>query len=97
MALFFYCTYCALHTLTQQLRLNFLTLVTRLERHHCSSLSQILGLCCFTFLLISSVSFVFVGDYMLHVLTDNHSVRYHDDGSKELNACILLLSHMVYL
>ncbi len=24
-------------------------------------------------------------------------VRYHDDGSKELNACILLLSHMVYL
>jgi hypothetical protein len=24
-------------------------------------------------------------------------VRYHDDGSKNLNACILLLSHMVYL
>jgi hypothetical protein len=24
-------------------------------------------------------------------------VRYHDDGSKKLNACILFLSHMVYL
>jgi hypothetical protein len=24
-------------------------------------------------------------------------VRYHDDGSKKLNACILSLSHMVYL
>jgi hypothetical protein len=24
-------------------------------------------------------------------------VRYHDDWSKKLNACILLLSHMVYL
>ncbi len=24
-------------------------------------------------------------------------VRYHDDGSKKLNACISLLSHMVYL
>jgi hypothetical protein len=25
------------------------------------------------------------------------SVRYHDDGSKKLNACIWSLSHMVYL
>jgi hypothetical protein len=25
------------------------------------------------------------------------TVRYHIDGSKELNTCILLLSHMVYL
>jgi hypothetical protein len=25
------------------------------------------------------------------------TVRYHDDGSKELNTCILLLAHMVYL
>ncbi len=25
------------------------------------------------------------------------SVRYHNDGSKELNACIRFLSHMVYL
>jgi hypothetical protein len=24
-------------------------------------------------------------------------VRYHDDGSKKLNACIRLLLHMVYL
>ncbi len=27
----------------------------------------------------------------------NLTVRYHDDGSKKLNTCILLLSHMVYL
>jgi hypothetical protein len=26
-----------------------------------------------------------------------NTVHYHDDGSKKLNACILLLSHMVYL
>ncbi len=25
------------------------------------------------------------------------SVRYHNDGSEKLNACISLLSHMVYL
>jgi hypothetical protein len=25
------------------------------------------------------------------------SVCYHDDGSKKLNACILSLSHMIYL
>jgi hypothetical protein len=25
------------------------------------------------------------------------NVRDHDDGSKKLNACILSLSHMVYL
>jgi hypothetical protein len=27
----------------------------------------------------------------------NLTVRYHDDGSKELNACIRFLFHMVYL
>jgi hypothetical protein len=26
-----------------------------------------------------------------------NTVRYHDEGSKELNACILILAHMVYL
>jgi predicted transcriptional regulator len=30
-------------------------------------------------------------------ITSTKSVRYHDDGSKKLNAHILLLSHMVYL
>jgi hypothetical protein len=25
------------------------------------------------------------------------TVCYHDEGSKKLNACILLLAHMVYL
>ncbi len=28
---------------------------------------------------------------------DNSLVRYHDDGSKELNACIRFFLHMVYL
>ena len=27
----------------------------------------------------------------------DHTVRYHSGGSMELNACILLLAHMVYL
>ncbi len=35
---------------------------------------------------------------MLKVLTINVTiVRYHDEGSKELNARILFLAHMVYL
>ncbi len=40
-----------------------------------------------------------VGQYAVsHAeLHANVSVRYHSGGSMELNACILLLAHMVYL
>jgi hypothetical protein len=31
---------------------------------------------------------------LVHIITN---VCYHDDGSKELNACIRFLLHMVYL
>jgi hypothetical protein len=37
------------------------------------------------------------GVVSLEQLEHNKSVRYHDDGYKELNACVRFFLHMVYL
>ncbi len=43
--------------------------------------------------VVKNCRHVYIWVFEVQVLT----VRYHDDASKELNACIRFLLHMVYL
>jgi hypothetical protein len=52
---------------------------------------------CFYFYYCLQKSLLIIFQVTLFCDLFNVCVRYHDDGSKELNACIRFLLHMVYL